>query len=956
MSTILPDKGSAAVRQAFIDFFAKQKKHTFVASSSVIPHDDDTLLFANAGMNQFKPIFLGNVDPKSDMAKWKSAVNSQKCIRAGGKHNDLEDVGKDTYHHTFFEMLGNWSFGDYFKEEAISWAWELLTEVYKLDKSRLYVTYFQGNPQSGLQPDAEARDIWLRFLPAERVLPYGMKENFWEMGDTGPCGPCSEIHYDKIGGRDASNLVNADDPDVIEIWNNVFIQFNREPDGSLRSLPAKHVDTGMGLERLCSIIQGVRNNYDTDLFTPLFEAIQKVTGFRSPYGGKVGKDDTDTVDMAYRVIADHIRTLTFSINDGAMPSNEGRGYVLRRILRRAVRYGKQILGAPTGFFHKLVPVVVGKMSAAFPELQKNPQHIINTLKDEEEMFGRTLDKGLLKFEKILKKVVAAGGNRISGADAFKLFSTYGFPFDLTRLMAAEKGVSVDEEAFNTTLHETKEKNRLESKKEAKATLKLNNEGVSFLKKRGVTPTEDSSKYFEGDLDAVVVALWTGTELVDSFTTTDSVAVVLNKTNFYAESGGQIFDTGSFIVNQGATFTVEDVKTFGGFVTHVVRGVQGATLKVGDTVTLKVDYQRRAPIRSNHTSTHMLNFALRSVLGLGVEQEGSLVDNERLRFDFSYGKPLFTEQVQKVDAIVTELIVKELPVYAKEVSLPEAKRIQGLRAVFGEVYPDPVRVVSIGKSVEELTQNPTNADWQNFSIELCGGTHLSNTRDARAFTVVSEETVGSGVRRIVAVTGKEALAAATTADNFTKKVDSAAKLEGKELEQEVLKLSTEFETLVVPLVHRDRLNKALENLREKIKEASKSNKASQQKDALQFVDLALAQLTATPAPFFVSVTDVGGNAVALTNAIKGIQDKFPATAILLLSADVPKKKVAIVSNVPAALQASGLKANEWAQKVAMACGGKGGGKAEVAQGQGNDPTKIQQAVEEATSYAKSKLLP
>jgi len=433
------------VRQTFIDFFAKKCGHTFVQSSPVVPHNDPTLLFINAGMNQFKPIFVGQIDPSHPFAKLKRAVNSQKCIRAGGKHNDLEDVGKDVYHHTFFEMLGNWSFGDYFKKEAIAWAWELLTEVYKIDPTRLYATYYGGDPkQPNVPADDEAKEIWKKYLPESRILPFNMKDNFWEMGDTGPCGPCTEIHYDRIGGRDAAHLVNMDDPDVLEIWNNVFMQFNREVDGSLTDLPAKSVDTGMGFERVASVLMDKRSNYDTDVFAGIFAAIQEKTGAR-PYSGKVGEDDKDFVDMAYRVIADHIRTLTIALTDGAVPSNDGRGYVLRRILRRAVRFGRDILKAKPGFFHTLVDCVIESLGDAFPSLRKNVDDVKAIIKEEEEQFGRTLDKGIREFASRAKK------GQITGEDAFLLFTSYGFPIDLTQLMGEEAKVTVDMDGFNAKM-------------------------------------------------------------------------------------------------------------------------------------------------------------------------------------------------------------------------------------------------------------------------------------------------------------------------------------------------------------------------------------------------------------------------------------------------------------------------------------------------------------------------
>ncbi|MFN9992679.1 MAG: alanine--tRNA ligase, partial [Phycisphaerales bacterium] len=477
------------IRRTFIEYFAHKQSHSFIPSSPSVPLDDPTLLFTNAGMNQFKPIFLGTVDPKTDMGKMRLAVNSQKCIRAGGKHNDLEDVGKDTYHHTFFEMLGNWSFGDYFKKEAVEWSFELLTKVFGISRDRLYATYFEGNPKLGLPPDEETRQLWLQFLPADHVIPGNMKDNFWEMGDTGPCGPCTEIHYDRIGDRNAANLVNTSDPDVIEIWNNVFIQFNRESDGSLKPLPAKHVDTGMGLERLVSVLQNVRSNYDTDVFAPIFASIERLTGARS-YMGRLGDADKDNIDTAYRVIADHVRTLTFAITDGAMPSNVGRGYVLRRILRRAVRYGRQMLNARNGFFSQLVPVVVERFGDAFPELRKDPAKVAAIILEEEESFGRTLDRGIKLFEGVAADA-AKSGNVIPGVEAFKLYDTYGFPLDLTELMASERGLTVDRAGFEAEQLKAQEVSRSGGKTEERQ-IGLAADHVARLKHLNIEPTDDST--------------------------------------------------------------------------------------------------------------------------------------------------------------------------------------------------------------------------------------------------------------------------------------------------------------------------------------------------------------------------------------------------------------------------------------------------------------------------------
>ncbi|XP_058067710.1 alanine--tRNA ligase isoform X2 [Magnolia sinica] len=602
---------ASRVRDTFISFF-EGKGHVNWSSSPVVPVNDPTLLFANAGMNQFKPIFLGTVDPNTPLSKFSRVCNTQKCIRAGGKHNDLDDVGKDTYHHTFFEMLGNWSFGDYFKKEAIGWAWELLTQVYKLPADRFYATYFGGDEKSGLAADNEARDIWLKYLPAERVLPFGCKDNFWEMGDTGPCGPCTEIHYDRIGNRDAAALVNNDDPTCIEIWNLVFIQFNRESDGSLKPLPAKHVDTGMGFERLTSVLQKKMSNYDTDVFLPIFDAIQQATGAQ-PYSGKVGVDDVDKVDMAYRVVADHIRTLSFAIADGSRPGNEGREYVLRRILRRAVRYGREVLKAEEGFFSGLVSVVVNVLGDTFPELRQGEANIRNIIAEEETSFGKTLVKGIEKFKKAAQEVQ---GNIFGGQDAFVLWDTYGFPVDLTQLMAAEKGLTVDMEGFNKAMDEAREKSRNASNKQVGDSIVMDADATSELHKRGVAATDDSSKFkWYRDHECSVKAIYNGAEFLEKASAGDEVGVVLDSTSFYAEQGGQIYDTGSLEGSFGS-FKVSNVQIYGGFILHIGSfGGETGKFSVGDKVICKVDYDRRTLIAPNHTCTHMLNFALRIVASL-----------------------------------------------------------------------------------------------------------------------------------------------------------------------------------------------------------------------------------------------------------------------------------------------------------------------------------------------------
>lgn len=805
----------STIRSTFIKYFSEKREHTAWPSSPVVPVNDPTLLFANAGMNQFKPLFLGTCDPTAEMAKLKRAVNSQKCIRAGGKHNDLEDVGKDVYHHTFFEMLGNWSFGNYFKEDAISWAWECLTEVFQIDPNRLYATYFQGDASQGLVEDTDAKNIWLKFLPPSRVLPYGCKENFWEMGATGPCGPCTEIHYDRIGNRDASSLVNADVPDVIEIWNNVFIQFNREADGSLKELPSKHVDTGMGLERLASILQNKFSNYDTDIFMPIFGEIQSICHCR-PYQGLVGAEDTELIDMAYRVVGDHIRTLTFAITDGAVPSNDGRGYVLRRILRRAVRYGQEILKGPAGFFTKLVPIVVERFSDAFPELGRRKDYVMSVIADEENSFNRTLELGVKHFKKVVSSMEGSQDRVIPAKDAHILYSSMGFPLDLTELMAAEKGFTVDTIGFQELMEKDRkisEAAQAARKGGGSKDLTMEAEQTAWLGGQGIAATDTSLKYkWRDDPVSKIVALFKGrggssTGFCDSVTADDGeVGVILDKSSFYYESGGQIFDTGYLkpVTADGDkwNFTVSNAQSYAGYVVHVGQlEPDSPPLTVGTSVLSSVDYDRRSFVAPNHTMTHVLNYALKSTLigSSGTNQEtsalcdqkGSLVDTEKLRFDFSWNGALSTEQLAKVEGIVRDQIQSKLGVYTDVVPLADAVKINGLRQVFGERYPDPVRVVSVGAKIEELLSNPSDSKWSNFSIEFCGGTHLSNTEEAEDFVIIEESGIAKGIRRIVGLTRNAAKAAKTRTQDFLIRLGGLDAMDaGPELQAGVKAISRE----------------------------------------------------------------------------------------------------------------------------------------------------------------------
>tara|TARA_B110000438_G_scaffold28507_2_gene27554 strand:- start:6666 stop:9239 length:2574 start_codon:yes stop_codon:yes gene_type:complete len=684
---------SKDIRNSFIKFF-EGKEHKFIRSSSVVPHDDPTLLFTNAGMNQFKPIFLGQ-----KVADPQRATNSQKCIRVSGKHNDLEEVGVDTFHHTFFEMLGNWSFGDYYKKEAIQWSWELFTEEWKLDKGRLWVTVYEE--------DDEAYDLWKNstdILP-ERIIRSGKKDNFWEMGETGPCGPCSEIHYyvgDHSEEQDASG-VNVSD-EYWELWNLVFIQNNRNSNGTLEELPEKHVDTGAGLERIATVIQGKKSNYDTDLFLPLIKAIQDIAN--SSYE----KDP-----IPHRVIADHIRMLCFSIADGALPANDGRGYVLRRILRRAARFGRS-LGVTEPFLSQLVSVVGDIMGDVFPEVNEKQKHIEKVINAEEISFNKTLDRGLHHFENIISDIK---GSVINGADAFKLYDTYGFPLDLTELLAREKNLSVDIDGFDDSM--TKQKQR--AKKAGKFI--SNEETIDWV---NITQGDDSVFLGYDSLESESQVRRYALE-------NDQILIILDKTPFYAESGGQVADKGT-IIGSNINLTVIDVKKHNDSFIHICKGSLEEPSK---KVLCTVDKAYRIPIRNNHTATHLLHKALRSVLGDHVNQAGSLVHPDYLRFDLTHFEKITDKEIARVESIVNTQIQLNIKLEVKLKKFDEAKK-DGAEALFGEKYGDEVRVVQVG----------------SFSMELCGGTHVERTGDIGSFKIIEESSLASGVRRIVALTGQKSI--------------------------------------------------------------------------------------------------------------------------------------------------------------------------------------------------------
>lgn len=957
---------AAQIRQKFIDFF-RRYEHQYVHSSSTIPLDDPTLLFANAGMNQFKPIFLNTIDPSHPMARLHRAANTQKCIRAGGKHNDLDDVGKDVYHHTFFEMLGSWSFGDYFKQLACKMALELLTQEFGIPIERLYVTYFGGNADAGLEPDLECKQIWIDLgMEEARILPGSMKDNFWEMGDTGPCGPCSEIHFDRIGGRDAAHLVNMDDPNVLEIWNLVFIQYNRESETELKMLPKKSIDTGMGLERLVSVLQNKMSNYDTDLFIPYFEAIQKGTGAR-PYTGKVGAEDEDGIDMAYRVLADHARTITIALSDGGRPDNTGRGYVLRRILRRAVRYSHEKLGAQKGFFASLVDVVVESLGDAFPELKKDPEMVKDIINEEEVQFLKTLSRGRRILD---RKIISLGDCKIIPGDtAWLLYDTYGFPLDLTSLIAEEKGLAVDMAAFE------EEKKAAQLKSQGKGAgdedhIMLDIYAIEELRNKNIPATDDSPKYKytadeNGKYDfevasATVLALRRDRAFCDEVTTGQECGVLLDKTSFYAEQGGQTFDEGYMLREDESTedrmeFTVKNTQVRGGYVLHV--GTVYGTLKVGDHVTLRVDEARRRPIMSNHTATHILNFALRGVLG-EADQRGSLVAADRLRFDFTAKGALSTGEVRRTEEIACALIRDAKTVYAMEAPLAQAKAIQGLRAVFDETYPDPVRVVSIGIPVEDLLKDPDSAAGSLTSIEFCGGTHLQNSGHAAPFVIVSEEAIAKGIRRIVAVTGAEAQKAQRKADSLQQSLSALGDkvkqqtAPNKDIQKEIADMTESIGTAVISQWRKDEMRETLKGLKKIMDDLDRTYKADIQKRVLEKTS---EVIESNPnQPLLIMEMETGASAKALNESLKLLKSQSPQTAAMLFTVDPDAGKITCLCQVPQDVAKRGLKASEWVQELCPLLDGKGGGKDMSAQATGRNTHCVQEALQMANEFAQLKL--
>ena len=868
-------KTSQQIRQEFISFF-EERQHRFVRSSPVVPNDDPTLLFANAGMNQFKDVFLG-----SGTRDYNRAANSQKCIRASGKHNDLEDVGRDNYHHTFFEMLGNWSFGDYFKEEGIRWAWELLTEVWGLDKTRLHATVFGGDQKDGLPPDEEAAELWRRCtdINPDHIHFFGKKENFWEMGDTGPCGPCSEIHIDMTEDRSGAPLVNADDARVIEIWNLVFIQFNRGNDSKLSPLPTKGVDTGMGLERVCRVLQGVDSNYSTDLFTPLLKAISEITGTQDAEG---------EIGVAYRVIADHLRSLSFAIADGAIPSNEGRGYVLRRMLRRATRFGR-VLGMETPFIHRLVPTLAGVMGDAFPEIRQQQDHISRVIESEEASFGNTLDRGLEIFEQMVAQPATISHKKLSGEDAFKLYDTYGFPVDLTRLICEERQLELDEAGFEVCMEAQRTK--------ARESARFQTAQIEWQELE-VGPHSRFIGY-----NSYNVETW-----IRRFAQNESGQwlFTLDTTPFYAESGGQVADQGT--IQQGQrTWSVVDVCKEGDLIIHVC---EGSEQPKPEPVIARIDVDKRKATTRNHTGTHMLHAALKQIIGQHVNQAGSIVHPDYLRFDFTHSERLSSDQVEEIERLVNRKIRENIDLNVFETGYRQAVD-SGVTALFGEKYGDTVRVVQL----------------DDFSSELCGGCHTSATGEIGSFRIVSEGAIASGVRRIVAVTGERA--------------EEVSRDEGKAVQELKHLLNVQTESIgaqVANLMEEKRkLEKELQLLKKQSAAGSAQDLISNARPVAG-VPLLAIKVEATSMDELRSLGD------SLRKELEGIA---------LLGAELDGKTT-LLCVVADSILNRGAKAAEIVNRVAALADGRGGGKPHLAQAGIKSPEKLPHALAQAADQIENYL--
>jgi len=924
---------SSEIRQSFLDFF-REKSHTIVPSSSLMP-DAPNLLFTNAGMNQFVPFFLGERDCPY---KPPRAADTQKCIRAGGKHNDLEDVGYDTYHHTFFEMLGNWSFGDYFKQEAIQWAWELLVDRWGFPPDRLYATVYKPGPNDPAEFDHEAHDLWTEIFtaagvdPAVHIVNGGRKDNFWMMGDTGPCGPCSEIHMDLTPGGDTRGaLVNADDARCIEIWNLVFIQFNANADGSYTPLPARHVDTGMGFERVCSIIQGTNgftdfesahvSNYETDVFHPIFRAIEELTGHTyhctlPPSGEAVHEDARLRNDVAFRVLADHIRALTFSIADGILPSNEGRGYVLRRILRRAVRYGRN-LGQHDLFFYKLVDTLTEQLGTIFPQLAEHREQVTTVIRGEEENFSKTLDRGIELFEQISKGI--PHGGRISGKDAFRLYDTYGFPLDLTQLMARECGLSVDVTEFEACMEAQRARSKASQKK---TTIEvLESDGIEF---------ETTFVGYDQPTDVTIEKF----EILHD-PKSGKPRLLMSPTPFYGEMGGQVGDTGA-VKSEAAEVRIHDtVRTPSGEPLHLPENAEAIEQLEGSLIA-SVDTERRERIEAHHSGTHILHWALREVLGPNVRQKGSHVSPDHLRFDFSHVKAVEPAELETIERLINERIAENSPVSTSERPYEEVRNDPTVLQFFGDKYGEVVRVVDIG----------------GFSKELCGGTHVGTTSEIGPLRVTHEGAIAAGIRRVEAYSGealrRHTLEQIARQDNELRELLERTGAKGS---LPAADAAVAIEDLWAHYVDRSEKLAAIEQqIRDHQKNAAKQEQAALQSKA------------AEKARELIAAAEPVGSAQLIIADLGEIDSKFPN----LLGTELKKQFAGAAFAVGTAngratlLATSGettsqmLPAGKWLQTVAPIVDGKGGGRPDQAQGGGTNPAKIPDLLREARDYARTKL--
>ncbi len=867
---------SNKIRQAFLDFFA-EKGHAIVPSAPMVVKNDPTLMFTNAGMNQFKDIFLGNA-PR----KYPRAADSQKCLRVSGKHNDLEEVGHDTYHHTMFEMLGNWSFGDYFKQEAIAWAWELLTEVYKLPKDRMYATVFEGSEEDGVPFDEEAYGYWKQYLPEDHIIRGNKHDNFWEMGETGPCGPCSEIHFDlrdeaEIAVKPGREMVNEGHPQVIEIWNNVFMQFNRKANGSLEPLPAKHVDTGMGFERLCMIMQGKKSNYDTDVFQPTISVISQMSGKK--YG------EEESVDVAMRVIADHLRAIAFSIADGQLPSNVKAGYVIRRILRRAVRYGYTYLGFNEPFMCRLVATLVAQMGEQYPELKAQQTLIERVIEEEEASFLRTLATGINMLENVIRGL---NGGKISGKDAFLLYDTYGFPIDLTELIAKEKGVEVDLVEFERELQQQKERSRNAAAQDVDDWQEL----IDIKQSEFVG-------YDELECDVQIARV----RRVQSKNKT-TYQMVFDRTPFYGNSGGQIGDTG-YIANANERIDIIATEKENGLIIHVATQLPE---KLDGTFRAVVNSEKRQSAANNHSATHLLHAALRKVLGDHVEQKGSMVTSEQLRFDFSHFQKVTPEQLREVEQLVNRAVRANDPLVENREATQEEAKAAGAMMLFGEKYGDKVRMVRFGDSVE-----------------LCGGTHTSATGNIGLFKIVSEGAISAGVRRIEAVTG----------DNAEKMIYAA---------QDLI-------TSLGEMLGNSQLVPAIKRLVESNDSLAKEVEAMQ-KEQLDAITEKIVENTIEENGYFVVARELPRSSDFIKNLAYNLRAR--KSNLVMVVGSVVDGKAVLTIMLGDDVVAKGVDAGAVVREAAKAIQGGGGGQKFFATAGGKNPDGLRMAIDRAVELIKEKL--